>query len=146
MSYGGKAARPTASPRVSALRSSHGAPTNGDTSRSPARRRGSPYEESRDWRALGLFAAGLAVGAAMGAGAALLFAPQSGEEVRASIGRGGRRLGTRAHDAWDDLRDELRWAARRSVKRLRRGATRGRWKLEDRFQGRHPSDDEANDS
>jgi hypothetical protein len=66
--------------------------------------------------------------------------------MRASIGKGGRRLGIRAQDAWDDLRDELRWAARRSVKRLRRGATRGRWKLEDRFQGRQTSDDEAADS
>jgi hypothetical protein len=142
MSYGGKATRPTAAPRrVSALRS----PTNGHGAVGPARRRGSPYEESRDWRALGVFAAGVAVGAAMGAGAALLLAPQSGEEARASIGRGRRRLGVRAHDAWDDLRDELRWAARRGVKRLRRGATRGRWALADRFRGRQQSDDDESD-
>jgi hypothetical protein len=88
----------------------------------------------------------VAVGAAVGAGAALLLAPQSGEEMRASIGRGRYRLGIRAHDAWDDLRDELRGAARRSVRRLRRGATRGRWALEDRFHRRAPDDQEIDES
>jgi hypothetical protein len=66
--------------------------------------------------------------------------------MRASIGRGRHRFGVRAHDAWDDLRDELRGAARRGLKRVRRGATRGRWALEDRFHRRRPDEDEADDS
>jgi gas vesicle protein len=56
----------------------------------------------------------------MGAGLALLFAPQSGEDTRHDIAVGGRRLARRgrrlAHrgrDAWDDLRDELHDAWRR---------------------------------
>jgi gas vesicle protein len=89
----------------------------------------------------------VAVGAAVGAGAALLLAPQSGEETRELIGRGRRRFGARAHDAWDDLRDELRWAAHRGARKLRRGATRGRWALEDRFHRRRPdADDEGDES
>ena len=71
----------------------------------------------------------------------MLLAPQSGEETRASIGRGSKRLGTRAHDAWDDLRDELQWAARRGFKRARRGVRGGRWALQDRLAGRHRAEE-----
>lgn len=66
------------------------------------------------------FAAGLALGLTIGAGAALLFAPQSGSDTRRSIVRRGRRLGRRGHDAWDDLRDELSHAARRGRQAFRR--------------------------
>jgi gas vesicle protein len=58
----------------------------------------------------------------LGASAALLAAPQSGEETRAAIRSRARRVtkatGRRSQDAWEDLRDELRSAAR-SVRRRR---------------------------
>lgn len=85
------------------------------------------------WREVAIFGAGIALGLAMGAGSALLLAPESGEETRASLRRRGRRLGRRAHDAWDDLRDELRFATRRGRRRLHRVMDRGygRWSAED---------------
>ncbi|HUF26934.1 MAG TPA: YtxH domain-containing protein [Gemmatimonadaceae bacterium] len=87
---------------------------------------GVPYEHS-DLRRAGLLGGALALGLLLGAGAALLFAPQAGEETRADLLDGGRRLRSHAGEAWDDLRDELRWAARRGGKRVRRGFTRGGW-------------------
>ena len=69
-------------------------------------------------RPVGALATGLAIGLLVGAGVALLFAPQSGSETRHDVGRGLRRVGRRGHDAWDDLRDELR-RARRQIRRAR---------------------------
>src|SRR5688500_17974370 len=53
---------------------------------------GIPYETVPDWNNIGLFAAGIAVGAVLGAAVALLMAPASGEETRHSISRRDRRL------------------------------------------------------
>ncbi len=54
---------------------------------------------------------GAAVGVALGAGLALLFAPASGRATRRKIARGTRRFGTaardRGRDAWSDLKHEL---------------------------------------
>ncbi len=88
---------------------------------------GRSYDEERDWRGPGILGLGILAGALVGAGVALLLAPQSGEETREQIAVRARRLGTRADAGWDDLRDELRRLRRRS----RRAATRGRWKVED---------------
>lgn len=66
-----------------------------------------------DWKEVAIFGAGVALGLALGAGTALLFAPRSGRETRQSIARAGRGATRRTHDAWDDLRYELRRAARR---------------------------------
>jgi hypothetical protein len=88
---------------------------------------GQSWEERRDWRGAGILSLGVIAGALVGAGVALLLAPQSGEETRERIANRARRLGTRADESWDDLRDELRRLHRRS----RRAATRGRWKVED---------------
>lgn len=77
------------------------------------------YEEL-DWQHIGIFAAGALLGVAVGAGAALLLAPQSGAETRFRLARRGRRLRERTADAWDDLRDELRYAAGRSKRKLAR--------------------------
>ena len=92
---------------------------------------GQSYEASPDWAKLGLFGAGLAIGAALGAAAALLLAPRTGEETRELLGRRARHLGHRAADRWDDFRGDLRWARRRGRRHLRRGVTKGRWRLED---------------
>ena len=92
---------------------------------------GFAYEEPMDWARLGVFGLGIALGALLGGGAALLLAPQSGEEVRAGIGRRARGIREEAGDAWDDLRDELEWATRRGRKRLGRGVKRGGWAAED---------------
>jgi len=92
---------------------------------------GRSYEEPIDWGRLGVFGLGIALGAILGSGTALLFAPQSGEDARAGIGRRARSIREDAGDAWEELRDELDWAARRGRQRLRRGATRGGWAAED---------------
>jgi gas vesicle protein len=46
------------------------------------------------------------VGLAVGAGVALLFAPQSGEDTRRDIVRRGRRAKLRARELAEDLRDK----------------------------------------
>src|SRR5688500_19528854 len=92
---------------------------------------GRSYDEPIDWGRLAVFGLGVALGALLGSGTALLFAPQSGQEARAGIGRRARSMRADAHDAWDDLRDELDWAARRGRRRLSRGVTRGGWAAED---------------
>lgn len=92
---------------------------------------GESYIEETDWQRVGIFGAGLAIGALLGAGAALLLAPQSGAETRDMIVTRVRRVRDRAGDTWGDLGDELRRAARRGRKRVRRGMTRTRWKAAD---------------
>ena len=102
----------------------------------PVRRpRGRPFSRSLDlardidWARAGTFGSGIALGALVGAGLALLLAPQSGAEMRRSISRVGQRAGTRAADAWDGLGDDWRVAraratrgVHRSVRKSRRGA------------------------
>ncbi|HJU89083.1 MAG TPA: YtxH domain-containing protein [Gemmatimonadaceae bacterium] len=95
---------------------------------------GSSYEETTDWGRIGSFAAGLAAGLTIGAGVALLLAPASGEETREYLSHRARSLRSRADTSWDDLRDELRWLARRGRKKMRRGVTMGRWRAEDAIE------------
>lgn len=84
-----------------------------------------------DWERVAVFAAGIAVGSVLGASLALLFAPLSGDEARAAIARRGVRLAKGGRDAWDELRDELEWAARRGKRRVGRRVQRARWAAED---------------
>ena len=93
------------------------------TSRGIAR----PHREARrhdepelDWQHIAIFATGALLGATVGAGAALLFAPQSGARTRHDLARQSRHLRARTADAWDDLRHELRYAARRGRQKLGR--------------------------
>ena len=69
-----------------------------------------------DWQTLAIFGAGVELGIAIGAGAALIAAPRSGAETRAVLlaraSRAKRATTRRGHDAWDDLGDELRRAKR----------------------------------
>jgi hypothetical protein len=71
---------------------------------------GLPYETVPDWNNIGLFTAGIAVGAILGATVALLLAPASGEETRHSISRRVRNL-RGDDDLWDELAQELERAA-----------------------------------
>lgn len=88
-------------------------------------------DDDIDWERVAVFGTGIAVGAVLGAGVALLFAPASGEEARAAIVRRGARLAKGGQDAWDELRDELEWAARRGKRRVGRRVQRARWAAED---------------
>jgi YtxH-like protein len=100
-------------------------PHSGESSRPPARplpRSATSTDRSSDPFGLGVFAAGLGLGLLLGAGAALLFAPQSGSDTRHALARRGRRLQRRSRDAWDDLGEELRRVRRR--RRANRDARR----------------------
>lgn len=100
----------------------------------PYRADESGFEERTDWQRVGIFGAGLALGIAVGAGTALLLAPQSGESTRELIGEQARAVGDRVADRWDDLRDEIWAAARLGKRRMRRGVTRSRWAAEDALE------------
>ena len=67
-----------------------------------------PVEMVPDWNAIGLFAAGIAVGAILGASVALLLAPGSGEETRERI---ASKAGRDDDELWDQLAEELDRAA-----------------------------------
>ncbi len=115
--------------------------------------------ERRSGSGIGLFL----LGAAVGAGIALLFAPQSGEETRADIRRVARKAKRKARDlgesgrelaeelmetgrdAVDDLADTGR-SALRSVKRTGRNATRdARAALEERLARHREAEDGEDD-
>lgn len=109
MSYAGPASRATRAPETPSIGSRSTA--NGQTGGQGARAR-VQTSAAREGRAT-VFTAGLLVGLAIGAGVALLVAPQTGAEARRALVRRGRRLRRRGVDAWEDLRDELRRVARR---------------------------------
>ena len=78
------------------------------------------------------FLAGLAIGA----GVALLFAPQSGEQTRRDLARRGRRARMRAQEMAEDLRDkaedsyqEARARVEEGLDTARAAVTRGRNKV-----------------
>ena len=76
------------------------------------RPRGRPYARERDWRVAALLGVGV-VAAAIGAGIALLMAPQSGAHTRLALSRELRRRRPWRTSPWDQLGDELRKAAER---------------------------------
>ncbi|MBI4543358.1 MAG: YtxH domain-containing protein [Gemmatimonadetes bacterium] len=59
------------------------------------------------------FVAGLLIGALVGAGVALLFAPQSGADTRRVIRRRAKQLAGEAQDRYEDLTDRVRHSRRR---------------------------------
>ena len=113
MSYAGPAARSKRASTIEPIRVESGS-QSGVGRRSPYAPRGMSSSKSTAY-----LAAGLAIGIVVGAGVAILFAPQSGADTRRLIARRGRRLGQRGHDAWDDLADELKSAAKRRRKAWR---------------------------
>jgi gas vesicle protein len=60
---------------------------------------------------LGGFLAGAAVGAVVGAGVALLFAPKTGKETRALIAGKTREVKARVGEAFDRTKEALRHEA-----------------------------------
>ena len=95
------------------------------------RPRGRSYSEDTQWRNAACVGAGVARGALLGAGAALLYAPQSGEESREMLSERAQRFGGRIGERIGDARGDLGWYMRRGRRKLRRGAERGRWAGED---------------
>lgn len=67
------------------------------------------------------FITGVVLGAALGAGVALLLAPRSGRSTRRRLASRGRNLGRRGRDAWHDLSDEFREMRRRRKETAREG-------------------------
>ena len=64
------------------------------------------------------FLSGLIIGAAIGAGLALLLAPQSGKRTRRRLVRSVEGLADTATDQWGDITDEVRSAVRSGRKRF----------------------------
>ena len=58
----------------------------------------------------GIFAAGLVIGGLLGAGLALLLAPQAGEDTRRLVSRRAKRLIEDAKDRYDDAKRRVRRA------------------------------------
>ncbi len=71
------------------------------------------------------FVTGLIVGAAVGAGLALLFAPASGEHTRKVIRKRARGLGKDASRGWDSAREEARRTFREKKEALREKLAQG---------------------
>jgi hypothetical protein len=85
---------------------------------------GLPYETVPDWTNIGLFAAGIAVGAVLGAAIALLIAPATGEQTRHTISRRVRKL-RGDDDVWDELAEELERAAAEREEKAREASPAG---------------------
>jgi hypothetical protein len=109
------------------------APGNGNSS---AARRvvGTSYDEPHAWDRIGFFAAGVAIGIAIGGGVSLLLAPRSGEDTRTLIRSRAQELAERMAERKDRIRDDILWRSRQGRKALRRGLIRGRWSAEDALE------------
>ena len=80
---------------------------------------GHPFSETRDLGKMATIIAGVAVGAMIGAGAALLLAPGSGEDTRAAITRRVRKLTRRERGVWKSLARAMDEAANEVAARAR---------------------------
>jgi gas vesicle protein len=81
------------------------------------------------------FVLGFTFGLAVGAGAAILFAPESGRRTRRTIQRAAEDWRESATEKWRDVREEARdtWGdvRGRAEETARRSATRARERIED---------------
>lgn len=66
------------------------------------------------------FVSGLVLGAVIGAGIALLMAPEPGRRTRRRIQKGAEALGTQATDRWDELADDVKERVDQAVKGARK--------------------------
>lgn len=80
---------------------------------------GHPFNETRDLGKMATIIAGVAVGAMIGAGAALLLAPGSGEETRTAIRQRVRKLTRRERSVWKSLARAMEEAAHETAARSR---------------------------
>lgn len=93
--------------------------------------------EYEDERHVFTFIAGLALGALVGAGAALLMAPHSGERTRRKIARAAEDLGDSTRDRFEEASEDVRRRAHRAV----RAAERRRDRIRDGVRRRtEPAD------
>ena len=60
------------------------------------------------------FVVGFFIGGLLGAGLALLFAPQSGSDTRRYIKKRARRIAAGAKDKYEDVKDRIRDARRKA--------------------------------
>jgi hypothetical protein len=121
--------------RLTAYRTPPGTGTSTAATRSREPRRPA-IAGSTDWARVGIFSAGVVVGALLGAGTALLLAPASGFETRVRLSRTARRATGRVAERVEDLGDVVRRNADLGKKRVVRGVTRGRWAAEDALERR----------
>ena len=84
-------------------------------------------DDSSDSRAFGV---GLILGALVGAGAALLLAPDSGQQTRKRLRKGAERFysqtGDLVGDLWEDADQSTRHLRKSASRQLKRGMKRGR--------------------
>lgn len=83
-------------------------------------------DDGFDWDRLGVFGAGIALGAVVGVAITLFTAPVSGADARRAVRKRARHAVWSGRDAWEDLRDELSTATARKKKELRRRRRRVR--------------------
>ena len=87
------------------------------------------------WTATGAMAAGIVLGAALGAAVALLYAPRTGAATRALLARRADRLRRHASSALDDFGDEARLMAQRGGLRARKALRHARLAASDAVGG-----------
>lgn len=80
--------------------------------------RGKPFSRKADWHTVALVGASVAAGVAIGAGVALLMAPQSGAHTRLALSRQLRRRRPWRSSPWEQLGEELKKAAHRRNRRM----------------------------
>ena len=104
-------------------------PSRGASRPKPASKSSLQPGHDTDWQQVAVFGAGLLLGIAVGAGVAILTAPQTGQEtrddLRRSAARTSRAMGRRSRNAWADVQDELSAVAGAiSRRKARRAAAR----------------------
>ena len=108
-------------------------PPEGPEGNSEPRRHaaGSPYRTVADKRSVSMLGLGMVIGAAIGAGIALVAAPRSGEDTRDRIRDKVRHLRGRDDSTWEKLGRELKRAAKvRRLELTERRARREKAELE----------------
>lgn len=88
--------------------------------------------EDRETRDVGMFLAGAAVGALVGAGVALLYAPHSGRRTRGKIRRKAEDLAEQAEEKVEDAREDARRTAEDVRRRAQESGERIREGLEEK--------------
>ncbi len=80
-----------------------------------------PYEhEDRRASGGGVFLAGMLMGAAIGAGLALLFAPKKGSDLRTQLAESARRARESAREAYQETAEKVGRAAARTASEVER--------------------------